>query len=481
MTKKNLIFIILILFPVLCGAIEKGSIFRFYKLLREFDNPIYSAKDRDIIGNIDYSALQYDSVIPIFPTISELGNFDKKYRMDFTGTIGYTGRKIKSSPTFQSDDSMTSVFTGEIDKETRLSGNQSLGTFDTSVNRNRVAKALIDFRKSLRFYSPFSLLPRHLFGEIQTSVTASGNYRVRDDRYHYQSRSVDNYKTIQKDAVGAISLSPIVGYGKRLPIAPVYKAFEIERKLKKVRALRSDFSDSTLLKLSALIGSIESFKVNYDRPDKYYMKEIEKIVSSDSSCDRALFDAFALFKAFETLGEPFPLLFHGFEIKLITAFSLSEEYYRTYFSSDFRNPISNSYSGMNFDWSKAQLQLEWTIPLSSRFFPQLCILPYDNFSSCRPFHALGSLGAYFLLTNSIIARASVSEIPFNYMIPKDKPGLFELEFNFYLEDHISLKLYCFKRPKKSVGTSSYYFNGFDILNNSTRSQEGISFKVMYDL
>jgi hypothetical protein len=479
--KNILFFFILIFFPVLSSAIEKGSIFRFYNILRKFDNPVYSAKDRDIIGNIDYSSLQYDSIIPSVSTISELGNFDEKYRMNFTGAIGFTGRKIKSSPAFQSDDSITSIFTGEINKETRLSGNQSLGTFDTSVERNRSANALIDFRKSIRFYSPFSLLPRHLFGEIQTSVSASGNYRVRDDRYHYQSRYANYYKTIQKEALGSIALSPIVGFGKRLPIAPVYKAFEIERKLKKVRALRSDFSDSTLLKLSALIGSIESFKVNYDRPDKYYMKQIEKIVRNDASCDSVLFDAFALFKAFETLGEAFPLLFHGFEIKLITTFSLSEEYYRTYFSSDFRNPISNSYSGMNFDWSMSQLQLEWTIALFPRFFPQLCILPFDDCPSCRPFRAKGSLGAYFLLTNSIIARASVSEIPFDYIFPNDKPGLFELEFNFYLEDHISLKLYCFKRPKKSVGTSSYYFNGLDILNNSTRSQEGISFKVMYDL
>lgn len=455
------------------SGIERKSLLRFHTILREYDNPHFKASDRDINLNVDYGATQYDSVVPEAPTISSRGDYCGVYSMNFTGAMGFIGRQIKSSPTLQLDHSISALITGEIGNKTVLAGNELLNVSDTSVKKKQALDIKLNYSCGIRRYALLRFLPRDLFVELSGTLEGECRYSFEHEmalrqEYQYSDNRFERRRTID----GRITLSPNFGYGKRHPVAPVYKAFEIERKLKKSGALRSSLSKNSLLELSHLLGSQESFELSYDRADKYIMKELERIIRTDSACDSSSFDAFALFKAYETFSEPFPLLFHGFEIKFISTYEL-RPYYGDYLRQ-YDDDLTN-YSGLIFDCQPLpELQLEWTIPLTSRIYPQIGVRPIEPFFYSYKYLSCseGNLGVYFMVTNRIIAYVSASEIPVSIILPYDFPQKLEFKVDFFLEDHISLTLYGFKHFREIAFRSGVSY--------SYREMEGISLKVNYD-
>ena len=475
--RISLITIAVIILSQDISGVERKSILRFHTILREYDYLYFNVGDRDIIMDVEYGATQFDSIVPGAPTIAEVGDYHEKYSMNFTGTMGYLGRRIKSNPVLQLDHSITALMTGEICKETVLSGNELLNVSDTSVSREQNMDVQVNYSCGIRRYALFCFLPRNLFVELSVSLEGGGLYtnRHRMSLYREELRSYNLFDR-NRGIEGAITLSPNIGYGKRHPVAPVYKAFEIERKLKKTGALRSGLSKNSLLEISSLVGSMKSFELSHDRPDKYIMKKLERIIRADSTCDSSSLDAFALFKAYETFSEPFPLLFYGFEIKFISTYEM-DTYYDDYYSP-YDDDLTDASGISLFFQTLTELQLEWTVPLTSRIFPQVRISPSKHFYSKGPYYSEGDLGVYFMVTNRIVAYVSVSEIPVFIIVPYENPGKVEFKVDFYLEDHISLTLYGFKRFREIISTSGY--SSFGITNHSFRETEGISLKVNYD-
>ena len=139
----------------------------------------------------------------------------------------------------------------------------ALTAFDDSRSEEHWrADGSIDYLGSFRRYFRLPWIDPLCFMEVSGGASARGEYRI-DRMYRHEvdwdsdSTGVKIYRS--RIAEGSIHARPALGFGKRLPAVPMYKAFEIERKLKKSGALSSDLSDTTMLKLAALCGSIESF------------------------------------------------------------------------------------------------------------------------------------------------------------------------------------------------------------------------------
>lgn len=127
--------------------------------------------------------------------------------------------------------------------------------------------------------------------------------------YELEKRSNYTFKT---------RLFPAIGCGKRLPVRPVYTAFEIERNLRKLKALKLKLSDSTMMRIAELCGSLDSFHLTRERPNKYVISALDSILRDDPAIDTSNYDAYSLFKVHEALTERFFLLFHGFEVRIRT-------------------------------------------------------------------------------------------------------------------------------------------------------------------
>ncbi|MBN1577458.1 MAG: hypothetical protein JW913_12950 [Chitinispirillaceae bacterium] len=469
MAIKSLTPFLLILTVLPVDGIERNSIFRFHRLLRQYDQPDYRASDRDIFADIEYSG-QTREEKPRYSTVSREGSGYQSYYLDFSDTLGFTGRRLRSSSTKQSDQKLMLSLSGAIDRRSEVTDNSLTGFNSTSSDEYWKACGSIKYSGAIRRYSRLSFLHKLLFLELNTNADVSGvYYRDRHFTHNVDRYSDSTYMNTarSRNAGGGIGLRPAVGYGKRLPVAPIYKAFEIERKLKKAGALRSDLSDTTLMKLAQLCGSLESFRVNHDRPDKYVMRQLEKIVSGDSAVDSVQLQAFALFKAYETFSEQMPLLFKGFEVKLRADADLYYYYYLNSNSDRYSDP--NPYQALTIDLDFMNpLELEWTLPVVSRLFIELGIGPrYD--CSNNPLRFDGTIGAYFFITDFIVAHASISEIPVYIAAPYDTPDRFELETDIFLEDHFSLKIKCFKHIND-------YCPGWYV----RKVDEGVSLRVNYD-
>jgi hypothetical protein len=224
-----------------------------------------------------------------------------------------------------------------------------------------------------------------------------------------------------------------------------------------------------MLKLAALCGSLESFQVAHDRPDKYYMQEMERIVRGDSALDSTKLDAFSLFKAYETFSERFPLLFYGFEIKLRPAIRAFYNYSRL---DPFRSDSTITETDVTYNPFKNPIQLGWILPVTSRLFLEAVVEPPLSDDEKLFYHS-GGIAAYFMMTNRILINASISEIPTFILAPCRVPGRYELTMYIYLEDRLMLRFYGFKQMRPSDALLSDY--------DSKRDQnEGIQMQVRYD-
>jgi hypothetical protein len=474
MAIKSLIPLLLVLAVLPVDGIERNSIFRFHRLLQQYDQPDYRASDRDIFADIEYSARSQEEK-PRYSTVSREGADYQSYSMDFSDTLGFFGQRLRSSSIKQSNQQLMLSLNGAVRKVSDVNGNSLTGFNYTRSDENWMVNGSLDYSGDFRRYSRLSFLHRLLFLELNADAGVTGAYWRQRNYYRQMDQYADStfMNTARtRFASGDIFLRPGIGYGKRLPVAPVYKAFEIERKLKKAGALRSNLSDTTLMKLAQLCGSLESFRVNYDRPDKYVMRQLDKIVSGDSAVDPVQLQAFALFKAYETFSEQMPLLFEGFEVKLNLEGMLGYHYRNREsdqnISSDMDSdpgPIHYMSIDLNF---LHPLTLSWTLPVVSRLFIELGMDPrYD--CSNNPFRFDGMIGAYFFITNFIVAHASISEIPVYIVAPYDTPGRFELETDIFLEDHFSLRIRCFK-----------HINDYCPDWYTRKVDEGVSLRVNYD-
>lgn len=436
---NHIILIFLLIISVSAQAIEQSSWWRFHRLLREYDNPIYRASDKDVFLRAEYSANRKDEHDNEY--YYNFGNqyLNQEYNLDFNGSIGAKGQWISSKSYLQSDHKLTIDISGMIDKNNTIRTNKTTGTYDSSKTLIQTATGKLTYDGTIRRYLFPSRLNRYLFIEAGVNLKTSGEYSRNRSLNHYQREYevLRSVLTRQSNYSIQSSLFPAIGCGKRLPVKPVYSAFEIERNLRKLKALQSKLADSSMMRLAALYGSLDSFRLSRERPDKFIMSALDSILRSDPALDAANYDAFSLFKVYETLTERFPLLFHGFEIKIRPDFMVSCDY-----SSRFpveESPLPEPWN-VDFRWSfKNPILFAWTFPVLPRIFIEYSVAPPSLFTE-KILHHYSSLKLYYFMTNRILLDFSINDISTFIILPNGNPGHMLFSTIFFLEDKLTLQL-----------------------------------------
>ncbi len=466
--------LLLLVYVFRTAAVERSSIFRFHHLLKRYDYPDYRASDRDIYNDFQYSA-DLSERSASYSTLSYEGMDVSQYSLDFSDTLGFAWRSLHSSAVRQYEHTLSVYAAGSIQKRSDETENSMTGFYESRSEEMLRGRGMLHYTTMYRRYNRISFLNDRLFAECRAITWIHGQY-IRERIYNKDmNRNRDSTSILlktRKNGDGSFTLFPVVGFGKRVPVAPMYKAFEIQRKLKRTGVVREKLSDSTLMRLARLVGSLESFKLRNDRYDKYLMKELETIVSADSAVDTARLNAFALFKAYETFSEQMPLLFTGFEVTLGVSGWLT--YDQQIYYQNHPDPYSRSMNywnspgfGFNLD-VRHPLRLSWTLPIVSRFFFELGIRP-PYFYSDSWFNYATEVGAYYFITNRVLLHGSVSDIPSYIAVPRSLPQRYDLEMTVYLEDHLSLSLHGFR-------DSRFISSG----QQDKRIEEGITMRVNYD-
>ncbi|HEX2959940.1 MAG TPA: hypothetical protein VHO70_24100 [Chitinispirillaceae bacterium] len=419
--RNHILPVFLIIIQFSTQAFEKTEVFRFNRLLRQYNNPVYRAYDRDLLLNAEYSSLRNDA--PKYdsePYWKEY--FEQNYSLDFTGKAGFIGLWTFSRPYTQSEHNLSVHLQGQIFKKVQIRTEDFLGYYDTSKSLIQSATGKLIYDGSIRRYLLPNLWHNHVFVEATGSINTEKKYS-RNRTFNHNNHADEIYRSTfdrENDFAIKTKITPAIGSGKRLPVAPVYKAFEIERKLRKLRIIDSKLSSSSIMKIATLCGSLKSFRISHDRPDKFILSTLDSILRCDPAIDTTLYDSFSLYNAYETFEERFPLLFHGFEIKLHNDFELVYNYLslypdQTHSLSEFKS----NWNSMNF------LQLAWTLPVTSRLFIEYSVNPpilptFDGLRHYSSFDGLlhyGLFKLYFFFTNRILLDASVNDFSTYLIIP----------------------------------------------------------------
>ena len=136
---KYIITLILII-PISARAIELASWLRFQRLLKEYDNPVYRASDRDVFLQTEYSA----NIIDEEPDDSRYHGH-QKYVLNFYGSTGFKGQWISSKPYLQTDHQFSFEISGQIDKRSDIFINNTLGIYDSSKTLDQRATGTLTY------------------------------------------------------------------------------------------------------------------------------------------------------------------------------------------------------------------------------------------------------------------------------------------------------------------------------------------------
>ena len=99
------ILVLLLIISTSLQSAQKSSCWRFHRLLKAYDNPIYRAEDKDLFLQTDYSSSRKDVLQNDY---YRFGNsyLDQQYHLTFNGSTGFKGQWIRSKPDFQSNQSL---------------------------------------------------------------------------------------------------------------------------------------------------------------------------------------------------------------------------------------------------------------------------------------------------------------------------------------------------------------------------------------
>lgn len=424
-TLLPLIFIVSLV--TFCFGTEQNSGFRFLKLFLRYDTPTYTALDRDVFGSADYNANYSEN---------NLSMFEQKYNASYNGNVGCKITSVKSDRVFVNRTEVDGKVFGTIGKRSDIAKSQELSVGDSSLAHELKAECSGLLKHSFKWY-PVRDRFRPFVGcdiAIDGYYTKSKSQNYRHEIYTRNTRSKSTIHSGMMRSTGI--LTPAVGIGKPQPVTPMYRAFEIERKLKRNGTIAGNLTSETLLLLSQFCGKLPSFRINHDRPEKFVMQELQSILLKDDAIDSVLLDAYALFMVYETFSESVPSVYCGYQFKLRGSFG--GMYSRQYKNGEAEKKTTT----LNYMF-KEPLQASYTMPVSSRFFIEM---QSDVSSSAKVLDLVGAEGAisgYYLLTNSFWLVASLSHISTRYMVPSEWPQSYTLTAMIFIEDQMHIEMSAF--------------------------------------
>jgi len=124
-----------------------------------------------------------------------------------------------------------------------------------------------------------------LSGSSNTAVGGTGSINTSGDVFHRYRGSAD------------LVLGP--GYGRVRDVTGVFDMQVLEERLEATGRLVHPLSASTRQRLAELFSVSGEFLAAHDRPDRFFWREVERVLREDGAIEAGSFDAWSLMRALE--------------------------------------------------------------------------------------------------------------------------------------------------------------------------------------
>ena len=434
------------------------DISRFYRALHDISYPYYKCTDRDIYFDFLYGAHRMDSSTTLFYS-GEYYNIETQYDKDISGKLQFQNRYIKIKPRYRLDYLLSLTGTGISKVYSRIDETKLYSTFESSSERHLDGNGQLTSNISYEQHFGFRHFKGVPFIKVNFDNNFSGRYERSDD-YREENDYMILSKERSKHIYNRMKFYPEIGVNNQKPVAPIYRAFEIERKLRKSKVITDRLSKKTIESLAHIAASQEKYRITHERYAKYMMSDLEAALKVDSSIDTTLLRAFSLFKAEEVLTNNAPELYCGFRAGLRNELGYSASYnsYNQHKGND--NPNHIVYRARDLFWSPFILTVACTYPIINHLFFDCSMKSNFDYQNHHSFtqqisDIKSTFGLYYFFNDRITLKGYVVNLPIKDLLPSgDKPDALECSLSFYIEDNINLNLSFEKR----YSIYNYYYS-----------------------
>ena len=196
-----------------------------------------------------------------------------------------------------------------------------------------------------RLYSAGILFPTRLPLGIEWS--ASGDARTDTDWSHsdYRTDSVDATSTgvwdRQTDYYSYYASGETgIGWGRVRDATGLYQAYILEERLRELGRITGELTAGSRRKLADLFYTRPDYFANFERPDRYFWRDIEEILQADPALTGPL-DAYAMYRVAEEYVTTVGPRFSGIRLSFMAIGRHSRNIYR-YTERSFRTEISDT-------------------------------------------------------------------------------------------------------------------------------------------
>lgn len=412
----------------------ESDISRFNRSIREFTYPDYKLKDTDLSLQVNFDR-RLNSVDQSTFDLGDKNINTKNSNNEFSGVFTLQNYYTKIKPNFSFEYKDRYAINGNI-KESCRSTDDTLTSYYNKKSERRIDAAGIienEFSFNKHFCrNPMKNLP---FAGVSLRHTLKGEYN-RLDNYALTNLEYASNNDRQESIVDNINIIPKIGLNNRKPVNHVFKAFNLESKLRKTGVLQGCLSDGTFKKLVTLIGAETKYRQSYEYFTKFMMQDIDSLLRNDPAIDTSKINAFVLFKAHEALTFNSPEFFCGIEVYATNYINVRYSYMK-----EFVNNNSSTYNDFYLEEGPVEFILNFTHPLYSKLYitTEWTIDPFgasDNQFRLRYVNVKYLFGFYYLLSDRVFVNASLSNKPRAGQYSND----FALSLNIFTKIYVDEKL-----------------------------------------
>jgi hypothetical protein len=366
------LFCIVLLFFTSSNAADNS---RFFRILKQYNDPVYHASDRKLFIEGEYNARLNDS-IPDETGVAVENDEIRMFNRSGAHDAGIKVVTLKGDAWSACRTEAETGLRGTYSSSSLVRSNSMIGREDIDQRIDASENLYCNVTWSMDRYFPVTSRKKCFAGlRLRSKTSAQGDYQRNYTSYKLNSSYAAFSKTRTGNVDEHFAFEPVGGVGKPIFITPVYRAFEVERSLKEAGALRGQLSDTTMVRIAQWIAAEFSVNETRDRPRKYIFAMLDTILAKDPTAIDSSRSAFALMNAVEKHDNAYPDMFDGVKAYIGGLMSIRSGYEQSkrltiqpYDTLTMRDD-AGYYGGMENYFPS--FKLEWGKAISRHFFLSL--------------------------------------------------------------------------------------------------------------
>jgi hypothetical protein len=465
---------------ILSGSAADNA--RFFRILKLYSDPVYHASDRKLFIEGEYNSTSNDSVpkeTGFAREYDKIQNFKRTASHD----LGVKGVWLRGDAWLSRRTDLNAGLKGEYACSSMVRSNELIGRADIEQYLNVGENLYLDLSQSSdRYFSIRGRQKGFLGYKVWSTALIEGIVHRDSINSQLSSHSISVRGDKSTTITEYIGLEPSVGWGKPVFVTPIYRAFAIERALKKAGAVQGDLSDKTMVRIAQWLAAGSSATEIKDRPRKYIFAALDTILKKDSAAIKSPQTTDALMNAIEKHDNAFPFFFDGVKLSIAGNMNVASGYEEM--ERKLPGVEETLYGGDGFFFNSNSyfpfLKLEWGIVFSPYLFFSLGgktppLFPsYWKDLEVRSDYQLKLDGSfYYLINERLYLDMGFCNLLLGVKMDINQPDQLFLRGHYFIEDKVELVL---ALTHGYVENPYFYFNYRSIQTITDRITLGLQYE-----